>query len=229
VSGADWPFPVEQQSSAIASIIPAAERAADYDRIAGLYDRIVGARWYNRLVWGADTRDYADAARAALAGAAGPALDVGCGSLVFTAEAYRAAGADLLLTDRSMAMLERAAARLPDGRFLQADAFSLPFADGTFACVMSWGMLHLFGSRSSYLSELRRLAAPGARVHISMLVLTDRKLGNAMLRRLHKAGEAATPETPDQATAAFSALFTDVAAVRRSSMLLLSGSVPLEP
>ncbi|MFM6852644.1 MAG: class I SAM-dependent methyltransferase [Sphingopyxis sp.] len=176
----------------IRSALAAEDEPASYDGMAGTYDRIVGNRLYNRLVWGVATAAYAQAAQDAVAdGAArgGAMADIGCGSLVFTAAPYAHAPADrMILADRSIGMLRRAAARLPMGRFAQVDALAMPFADGQFATVMSWGMLHLFGSGSAFLPELRRVAARGARVSLSMLVLTDRRIGNAMLVQLHRRG-----------------------------------------
>lgn len=218
---AHWPFATEQISPGIATVLPPGERDATYDRIAGLYDRVVGARLYNRLVWGADPIIYGQAARDALSVANGPAIDVGCGSLVFTAASYADTAMPLVLTDRSLGMLRRAEARLPSGRFLQADAFALPFGDQSFGLVMSWGMLHLFGTASPYLAQLRRLTAPGAHLCLSTLVLADRRVGDGMLRRLHRAGEAAEPETTAAVMARCNALFPDVAATRAGNMLMI--------
>ena len=88
------------------------ERDSPYDRHAVLYDHVVGNRLYNRLLWGASPASYTAFAATAVAGAQGPLLDVGCGSAVFTAAAYRTAGRPLVLVDRSLRMLARAAQRL---------------------------------------------------------------------------------------------------------------------
>jgi len=88
------------------------ERDSPYDRHAVLYDHVVGNRLYNRLLWGASPASYTAFAATAVAGAQGPLLDVGCGSAVFTAAAYRTAGRPLVLVDRSLGMLARAAQRL---------------------------------------------------------------------------------------------------------------------
>ena len=208
----------------IRSALSPLDQPAGYDSFAASYDRVVGNGLYNRLVWGADIAAYTGAARTVVDAAAGPMIDVGCGSLVFTHAVYRDVDPRfLLLTDRSVAMLRRAAHRLPDGQFLQADAFALPVPDRQFAAVMSWGMLHLFGSASGFLAELRRVAAPGAIVAISVLTLTGRVIGDAMLRQLHRAGEAAVPERHEDVTAAFARHFSDVSARRHGSMLVLTG------
>ncbi len=94
------------------SALDPGERDAPYDRHAALYDRVVGNGLYNRLLWGASTASYAAFAATAVAAARGPLLDVGCGSVVFTAAGYRTAGRPLVLVDRSLGMLARAAQRL---------------------------------------------------------------------------------------------------------------------
>jgi hypothetical protein len=65
-----------------------ADRAVHDDRLAAWYDRVVGNRLYNRLVWSTSPRAYAEFAATAVASASGPLLDVGCGTAVFTADSY---------------------------------------------------------------------------------------------------------------------------------------------
>jgi hypothetical protein len=43
-------FPIARER--IRSSLPEHDRGADYDRIAGGYDLLVGNGFYNRLVWG---------------------------------------------------------------------------------------------------------------------------------------------------------------------------------
>lgn len=88
------------------------DRGAPYDRQAAIYDGLVGNALYNRVLWGASIASYAASAASAVTAAAGPLLDVGCGSAVFTAPAYLAAERPLVLLDRSLGMLARAAKRL---------------------------------------------------------------------------------------------------------------------
>ena len=83
-------------------------RGAPYDRKAAVYDRVVGARAYNRVIWGTSTTAYRKFASEALASGTGPMLDAGCGSAVFTAGVYRRASRPLVLVDRSIGMLVRA-------------------------------------------------------------------------------------------------------------------------
>ncbi|MBN2801311.1 MAG: class I SAM-dependent methyltransferase [Deltaproteobacteria bacterium] len=194
---------VQPLRDGVVTVLPPDRRAAAYDRLAPGYDLLVGSRIYNRLVWGSSPAHYAQLAATALIEGHGPALDVGAGSLVFTAEIYAATARPLILTDLSGAMLGRGARRLASkGRaiqtrrhlLLQADAAALPLRDHTFDTVMSWGFLHLFHDPAPLLAELRRVTAPGGRVHLSVLTLGG-GAGDAVLRRLEARGEvyAAAP------------------------------------
>ena len=212
----------------IATVLPSAERPADYDRIAGLYDLIVGNSLYNRLVWGNWPSRYAGAARRAVETAKeGAVLDCACGSLCFTAGAYRTARPErMLLFDRSLGMLRRAQRRLPNGRFLQGDALAMPFADGVFQTTMAWGLLHIFEAGSPLLHELRRVTAPGGQVFATGLALAGRSQGDGMLAQLHKRGEAAAPRRWEGMRDEFHSVFPGSRADLQGNMLLLEGKVP---
>jgi len=211
----------------LASVLPPTERDADYDRIAGLYDAVIGNGIYNRIIWGIRRSDYHAAALEALAGTSSddPILDCGCGSLVFTAEAYRQAAPEgLLLFDRSLAMLRRALDRVPKLSALQGNALDLPFEDAWFARSMAWGLAHLFGSDSPLFSELARVTRPGGQVHCSALVLSGRFPGDRMLAGLVKRGEAAKAETPETYAAAFAEHFALTGQCLIGNMLFLAGT-----
>src|SRR5689334_2026841 len=96
---------VERAGADVVTALAATDRG-------GPYDRLIGARLYNRLIWDADPRAYTAFAAEAVADGHGPLLDVGCGTAVFTASAYREARRPLVLVDRSLGMLGRAAERL---------------------------------------------------------------------------------------------------------------------
>lgn len=211
----------------ISSAFDGDARAASYDNIAAGYDLIVGNPIYNRLVWGCSCSEYREAAAAFIDRVPeGPILDFGCGSLVFTAPVYRGHEARLVLLDRSLQMLRRGSARMPQGRFVQADVFNPPPLPDLFAGGMGWGMLHLFGSRSSYLETLRNLVQPGAPVAISCLVLAGRRLGDFMLKTLNSRGEAAVPETAAAVQYSFAGIYRNVKAKQIGNMLFLSGERP---
>ena len=210
--------------SGIETALPEAERAADYDRIALGYDLLVGNAIYNRLVWGCPKSAYREAAQRFFDSCReGPVIDFGCGSLVFTADTYRGREDRLTLFDRSLGMLQRGRKRLPEGDFVQGDAFDPPFEPGSFAGAMSWGMLHLFGTGSAYLSRLRDLVRPGGIVALGTLVLADRPLGDRWLHALHKRGEAAVPQTRHRVIKRFAAHFAYESAIDCGNMLFLFG------
>jgi ubiquinone/menaquinone biosynthesis C-methylase UbiE len=124
-------------------------------------------------------------------------LDVGCGTALFTAASYRSTGRPLVLVDRSLGMLTRAAARLADTdpdrvACMQADLFDLPFRPGAFATVACHGLLHLFDDPGRMLRVLHSQAAPGGSVYATSL-LGQTPLARMVLRLLHRAGEAAPP------------------------------------
>lgn len=90
-------------------------------------------------------------------------LDLACGpGLVATAAAER--GARPIGADFSAAMLAAARARRPAIRFEQADAESLPFAEGDFDAVLSNFGVHHFPEPARALDEVRRVLRPGGRV-----------------------------------------------------------------
>lgn len=214
----------EAVTPSIRTSIKAEHRGAAYDGLAAGYDALVGNGIYNRLVWGCAKANYARAAADFLKNAdARPIIDFGCGSCVFTADAYRGNEGRLVLFDRSLGMLSRAAARLPDGQYLQGDALDPPFEGGSFAGAMSWGMLHIFGTRAPYLAQLARLLKPSAPVAMATLVLSERRIGNMMLKMLHRNGEAALPETASDARRAFGDHFALDTSAQHGNMLFLTG------
>jgi ubiquinone/menaquinone biosynthesis C-methylase UbiE len=217
----------ESVAPGIWTSLPPGLRPAPYDRMASAYDRLVGNGVYNRLIWGCPKSEYRRAASQFLGTVTdGSILDFGCGSCVFTADAYRGNEARLTLFDRSLGMLERAARRVPNGQFLQGDALDPPFSPGSFAGIMGWGMLHIFGTESPYLAQMASLLRPGGRVAISTLVVTEPRPGNLVLRLLHRNGEAATPQGVGIVMAAFARYFELDKPERFGNMLFLTGRKP---
>jgi ubiquinone/menaquinone biosynthesis C-methylase UbiE len=130
---------------------------AYYDRRAPEYDE-----WYegtglfarrHRPAW----HEMVDALAGALqALPAARTLDIACG----TGFATRWLPGEITGIDQSGRMLEIAAERLPDARFVQGDALELPFADGAFeraATMHFYGHLEA-GEREQFLAEARRVA-----------------------------------------------------------------------
>jgi ubiquinone/menaquinone biosynthesis C-methylase UbiE len=83
-------------------------------------------------------------------------LDVACGTCFLTQHL----SGEVTGLDQSASMLEVARARLPDAKFVQAEALPLPFADASFDRVFT---AHFYGhleapTRSYFLAEARRVA-----------------------------------------------------------------------
>lgn len=171
--------------------------ATDSRGDAASYDRLVGSALYNRLVWSASVNSYGAFAATAVASGTGPLLDVGCGSAVFTADVYRAAGRPLVLVDDSRAMLGRARERIGSPTsaslaYVQANLFDLPFRPRQFDTVACHGVLHLFTDLEAVLRALCTQIAPGGTLRVTSLV-AETTIGEKWLNMLHRAGETAPP------------------------------------
>jgi len=98
------------------------------------------------------------------------ALDVGCGTGIYTAWL---AGRGLRVTgvDRDPAMLVAAAEKAPAAELIRADAAELPFPDETFDLTLAVTLLCFLGpqARERAVRELMRVTRPGGRVVIGEL------------------------------------------------------------
>jgi demethylmenaquinone methyltransferase/2-methoxy-6-polyprenyl-1,4-benzoquinol methylase len=129
-----------------------------FDRIAGVYDVMNSVmtaglhhRWRERAV---------DLARV---GPGSRALDVatGTGDLAI---ALARRGADVVGSDFSEGMLERARVKSPGVQWEQANALALPYPDGAFdAATVGFGARNFSDLRGG-LSEMVRVVKPGGRV-----------------------------------------------------------------
>jgi ubiquinone/menaquinone biosynthesis C-methylase UbiE len=192
---------LEEVREGIFSVLSEADRESDYDGKAGLYDVVVGNRFYNRLIWGNWPSNYRQFCRACLRAASrGNVIDAGCGSLVFTASVYaKSDNAAIVLLDRSIEMLEHGRTRLmkicgavPEHiTFVQGDIFRLPFRDACFDLVMLQGVLHMFDDKAAILAELERVKRESGTLAFTSLV-GNNLLGRKYLSALEKSGEVAT-------------------------------------
>ncbi len=123
------------------------------------------------------------------------ALDVGCGTGIYTAW-LAAAGLDVTGIDIDAARLTAARRKLPAVEFLEADATALPFADAEFDLVLAVTLLCFLDEhrRQAAVAELVRVTRPGGRIVIGELAraslwAAQRRLkgwrGSATWRRAH--------------------------------------------
>jgi SAM-dependent methyltransferase len=204
----DWLMPLLAEGTQVrglgdglASLLPVDAAPGGYDGFAPLYDAAVSNRLYNAVFWGVPPAAHREFAARALAQAPpGTALDCPCGSLLFTAPLHPPAeDRQLLLVDRSAAMLRRGLRRLQGARrspracLLQGDLFHLPLRPGSLAAVMSFGGLHVLPDRARMVATLWDLLRPGGHLFLSTLIVGERGAGDWLLRRLHRAGQVAEP------------------------------------
>lgn len=165
----------------IYSVMPNDETGNEYDSQFGfLYDLIACSSVYNRLIWGYSVEIFSKIASEALDSSPdGPFLDVGCGSLAFTATAYsRCAERPILLVDQSLKILRMAKAKLIRQRgnipenlvFLHADALYLPFRENSFTSILSENLLHCLNDTGILLRQLRGMLSEGGKMYCTTLV-----------------------------------------------------------
>ena len=127
------------------------------------------------------------------------ALDLCCGQ-GNVSEALVTCGCEVTGADFSPAMLEMARRRVPDARFIEADAQNLPFGEAEFDLVVSnLGVCHV-PDQPRALRETRRVLRPGGR--FAMTVWCGPPAGPAyeLLYRIikqHGAPGVAAPPGPD--------------------------------
>lgn len=94
-------------------------------------------------------------------------LEIGCGTGVH-ARLLAAAGARVTAVDLTPTAVELTRRRLElarlDADVREADAESLPFADGSFDFVWSWGVIHHSESTDRVIAEIARVLRPGGRL-----------------------------------------------------------------
>jgi ubiquinone/menaquinone biosynthesis C-methylase UbiE len=205
------------------SLPPESEKGA-YDAFAGTYDKVIANRFFSPAAWGCPADAYESAVRSALdLTTGGYALDAPCGSMVFSNRAYGSKDLDrTVLFDRSLGMVKRANHRHPAGTFLHGDIYDSPFRDAVFGNVMSWGLFHVVGTTPKLVSSFRRIMADGAPFSMYTLVLSQRPAGNAVLRLLHRIGQAAPPETAEHVTRTIGEQLKIETSIQHGNMLFIT-------
>ena len=147
-------------------MIPEAERARAvstmFTRIADRYDLMNSLMTAGRHhAWRRAT------ARAAAAAPAGPILDLATGTGDLAIAVRRDDPTRVVVgADFSLGMLRHARRKLGTARgaLVAADALTLPFAEGAFACVVSAFLLRNLVDLERGVREMRRVTRPGGRV-----------------------------------------------------------------
>jgi SAM-dependent methyltransferase len=191
----------------IYSVLPERDPANDYDtRFGALYDLVACNPLYNRIIWGYPVNIFTALAHEALSSSArGAVLDLGCGSLAFTAETYsRYSERPVVLVDQSLNMLRRAKSRLvkangnvPDNMiFLHADALRLPFREKSFQTVISENLLHCLADTGILLRGLQNILAENGRMYFTTLIRNHR-LADRYLEMLARSGKLVSRTVAD--------------------------------
>lgn len=169
----------------IYSVLPDNESGNEYDSQFGfIYDLVACNPIYNRLIWGYSIKIFPQIASEALHSShEGHVLDIGCGSLAFTAKIYsQYSERSVVLVDQSLKMLRMAKSRLvklngkvPDNLvFLHANALQLPFQKNIFSTILSENLLHCLNDTSIMLKQLKTVMSKNGRMYFTTLVKNNR-------------------------------------------------------
>jgi ubiquinone/menaquinone biosynthesis C-methylase UbiE len=178
---------------------------AHYDRIAPLYDFVLGTDVYNRALWKTTPAAYrAFATRVFDSRPTGTHVEIGCGSLLFTSHVYESdRGRPAILIDQSIEMLRRARARLekPTGGFpshvvlARGDVRTLDFPGGTATTALSAFVMHVLDDPAPLLRALSRVAQPANSTIAVSSIFKSGGRSNVALALLHAAKELAIPRS----------------------------------
>jgi demethylmenaquinone methyltransferase/2-methoxy-6-polyprenyl-1,4-benzoquinol methylase len=141
--------------------LPEGQVRAMFDRIAGFYDAMNSV-----MTAGLHHRWRERAADLAAVGPGDRALDVATGTGDLAIELARRVGpsGEVVGSDFSEAMLDRARAKAPELRWEWGNALSLPYADGEFAAATVGFGARNFSDLERGLAEMARVVRPGGRV-----------------------------------------------------------------
>lgn len=185
--------------SHIYSVLPNIEVDSSYEKKFGdIYDWVACNPIYNRIVWGYSTSKFASLAYDVLRSSKkGFVLDLGCGSLAFTAKTFiQYSERPVVLIDQSLKLLRIAKSRItklngkvPDNMvFLHGDALQLPFAPNTFHTIISLNLLHVLGDINKLIVGLRNVLVDDGKIYFTTLVQGNR-IADRYLKVWENAGE----------------------------------------
>ncbi|MBK7978271.1 MAG: class I SAM-dependent methyltransferase [Deltaproteobacteria bacterium] len=192
--------------------------ARAYDgRDGALYDRLIasplGAELLFRVFWGASHRAVTGAIDQHLGDVRGQTVldvPVGGGADLMSRAAWLRGARAVIGVDLSRDMLHRAARRLPRHglgavRLIRAPVTALPLATGSIDLILAINSLHCFADLPGALAELRRVAAPGARLVGSCVVSGASARADQRIRRMIDHGHFAAALDEFSVTAALAA------------------------
>jgi len=194
----------------IYSVLSDIEGGNTYDtQFGNIYDWVACNPIYNRLLWGYSVAIFASIARDALRSSKkGNVLDLGCGSLAFTAKTYiQYPARPVVLVDQSLKMLRIAKSRLikingtvPDNMvFLHADALRLPFHEKSFNTIISENLLHCLNDTKNLLKGLKDILSEDGKIYFTTLVKGNR-MADRYLKVLANAGKLVSRSIGDHQT-----------------------------
>jgi ubiquinone/menaquinone biosynthesis C-methylase UbiE len=167
-----------------AEVITPFQRLMQTPLIVSIYERF----WRKAGYFLASSRSFGKEMRTVISmgGSQSPAraLDLACGTGVFTRPLARATGTPVVGLDLSRPMLLHAR-RLANREgadnifFMRASAFSLPFANSAFPYVNCCGALHLFDRPGAALAEIARVLQPGGCLCVQTTIRPNRSAGFA--------------------------------------------------
>ncbi len=191
----------------IYSVLPNDETGNEYDSQFGyIYDLVACNPVYNLVIWGYSVKIFSQIASEALQSSQnGPFLDIGCGSLAFTAKTYsQYAERPMVLADQSLKMLRMAKEKfikqkgsIPENVcFLHADALQLPFKENTFTTILSENLLHCLNNTGILLKQLKSIISGNGNMYFTTLVRANR-FADKYLKTLANSGKLVSRNVTD--------------------------------
>ena len=193
--------------ASIYSVLPNDETGSEYDSHFGfIYDLVACNPVYNLVIWGYSVKIFSQIASEALKSSQnGPFLDIGCGSLAFTAKIYsQYAERPMVLADQSLKMLRMAKEKFKKQKggipenvcFLHADALQLPFKENTFTTILSENLLHCLNNAEILLKQLKSIVSGNGNMYFTTLVKANR-FADKYLEMLANSGKLVSRNVKD--------------------------------